>query len=255
MIGDFFSIKTPQNPSFPFFSIIHLIPLFIIFSIFILVYIKKDVLKKTYNRRLFMTILGIIMLIQQIFFYSWYMCSRIGLKEALPLYMCRITAIIVIYTLFTDTKKFHFIIYFWGLLGATIALLMPDTSGHLFPHIMFVQFFITHGGILVALLFFMVVDGYRPEWSDFLKITAFTVVYALIINIINPLVCGNYAYFSAPPKSAAFFSALPKGLIYKLGLLGILILLSFILYIPFLIIGKPKKRNLSQINYIEIPFE
>lgn len=255
MIRHFFSIKPPENPAFPFFSIIHLIPLLLIFSVFVLVCMKKDVLKESKNRRLFMITLGIIMLIQQIFFYSWYMCSGIGLKEALPLYMCRITALILIYTLFTDTKKLYFIIYFWGLFGATVALLMPDTSGYLFPHIMFVQFFITHGGILTALLFFMVVDDYRPEWNDFLKITAFTIIYALIINIINPLVGGNYAYFSAPPKSAAFFAALPKGLIYKLGLLGILILLSFILYIPFIIIGKVNRKTLSQISYIEIPFK
>ena len=185
MIQKIFQPGFASNPSFPAFSTYHITPIILILISLCLIFKFKDKLKVEKNRKIFGKILGIIMLVQATLLYGWYIYSDIGLQDALPLYMCRVVALVMIYDLLFSSKKFYYIAYFWGLLGGIIALLTPDTSGWVFPHVMYTQFFITHGCMLSGIFLFLIIDGYRPCKKDFLKMTNFTVIFFLSVNIIN----------------------------------------------------------------------
>jgi hypothetical integral membrane protein (TIGR02206 family) len=228
----FFTTAELDNKIFPLFSIHHLIPIFIILLLGALIVSNQEKLRYEKNRRTFMLCLGVLILIQQILLYSWYAASNINmLKDGLPFYLCRTGSICIVYSLISNKKSLNFIVFFIGYLGGVIALLSPDTSGYLFPHVMYVQFFITHGGMLLAALFLRVVDGYVPDRKELKKIIIYILVYSSFVSILNPLVNGNYGYLETPPKSAHFFSLLPSGLIYKFGITGVMCLLMSLVYI------------------------
>lgn len=240
MIEKIFKPGFANDPSFPAFSTYHIVPIILILISICLIFKFKHKLNIEKNRKIFGKLLGIVMLIQAILLYGWYIYSGIGLQDALPLYMCRVVAVVMIYDLLFSSTKFHYIAYFWGLLGGIIALLTPDTSGWVFPHIMYTQFFITHGCMLSGIFLFVVIDGYKPSKKDFLKMTNFTIIFFLSVNIINFILDSNYSYFSAPPQSLSFFEAFPSGLIYKIGFLILLLVLNVISYMPFYV---AEKRN------------
>lgn len=243
----FFTTAELSDKTFPLFSLPHLIPIAIILFLGIIIISNQENLRIEKNRRKFMISLGILILIQQILLYSWYSASDIDmLKDGLPFYLCRTGSICTVFALITNKKSLNFIVFFIGYLGGLIALLSPDTSGYLFPHVMYTQFFITHGGMLLSALFLRVIDGYVPNRKEFKKITIYILIYSSFVSILNPLVNGNYGYLESPPKSAHFFSLLPSGLIYKFGITAVMCALMGVVYIAFRKDSLVRNNNFSK---------
>lgn len=105
-----------------------------------------------------------MIIIQQFLLYSWYMAHHaVDPIDALPLYPCRITTLFVLFLLFKwNTKLFHFTLY-WGIIGAFLALLSPNTNGLGFPNAMFIQFFLGHAALLIGTVFLAVIHDYQPN--------------------------------------------------------------------------------------------
>lgn len=242
----FFNTIENTNKAFPFFSELHIIPLLIVLAGSYAIITNVDSLKKEKNRRIFMISIGILMLSQQILLYTWYNMSSIGfLKDGLPLYLSRITSISIVIAFLTNKKSLNFIIFFIGSLGSVIALSIPDTSGYVFPHIMYIQFFTIHGCMFLATLFLFFVDNYRPDKNEFKKIIKFIIAYSIIISFINGFLGANYGYLEHPPASAKIFDLLPPGIIYKLGITAVMCSLMTIIYVLFRKIPTESKFKLS----------
>jgi len=230
----FFSTLENLDKSFPLFSLPHIIPLFMIMISTYIIIINRKKFENYKIKRIFMITIAILMLISQGLITYWYSISSIGfLKDGLPLYLCRITSLCIIYSFLTNTRHLNFIIFFIGSLGSTLALIIPDTSGYLFPHIMYMQFFIIHGCMFLTIIFLLFIEHYRPDKIELKKIIYFIFSYSLIVSIVNRIVKGNYGYLETPPVSASFFEILPAGIIYKLGFTTFICLVMFFIYFIF----------------------
>lgn len=239
-MNKFFNTIENIDKTFPIFSTPHIIPLLIIILLSFTLIINIELLKKPKNRRTLMITIALLVLSQQILISIWYSMSNIGLiKDGLPFYLCRIVNICIIYSFLTNTKSLNFIIFFIGSLGSVLALIIPDTSGYLFPHIMYIQFFIIHGSMFLTILFLLFIDNYRPDKIEFKKIICFIFSYSALVSVLNSIVKGNYGYLESPPKSASFFALLPPGIIYKLGMTSLMCTLMLFVYILF----KPKSEQ------------
>lgn len=141
------------------------------------------------------------LLLQQFLLYSWYVFNdAFDVVDALPLYPCRITMVLTLFLLIRwNDAVFTFTLY-WGLIGAVLALLFPDTNGLGFPNVMFIQFFLGHGALLLGVLFLAIVHDVRPSTIRLTTALRWTVVYFLAVVSINAWTGGNYAYLRiAPP--------------------------------------------------------
>ena len=77
--------------------------------------------------------------------YSW--------KEVLPFHMCDFSLIFIAIYLLGGNKFFFNCAFFWGIAGASMALLTPDIP-YGFPSMNFLMFFYGHG-LILSLVFFM----------------------------------------------------------------------------------------------------
>jgi hypothetical integral membrane protein (TIGR02206 family) len=87
--------------------------------------------------------IGWILFLQCFFQNFWFIQSgTFTFRESLPIYLCRVTFILCIFMTMQGTFSFFEVVYFWGLSGATQALLTPDIGGFQFPQWIYFQFFL-----------------------------------------------------------------------------------------------------------------
>mgnify|MGYP005831374907 FL=1 len=92
-------------------------------------------------------------------------------RETIPLHMCDLSEIFLIWFLLGGPKILYLCAFFWGLGGATMAILTPDISHHDLDYIFFM---IGHGMIIVGIMFATVTLGNRPYAKDIIKVSLIT---------------------------------------------------------------------------------
>lgn len=230
----FFTKIHPESATFPFFSVYHIVPLVLTALIIYVMILNREKIKNNQVVNKIRLTIGLIMLTQQVLLYTWYMVSDLNLlQEALPLYLSRVITIITVVCLLFGLKSYNYLVFHIGMLSGAMALLLPDTSGYVFPHVMYTQFFITHAGLLITACFVYFVEDYKPNREDLIKLMNFIILYAVSVSIINYFISANYGYMECPPKSANFFKVLPKGLVYKTGITLIMYAIIWLINVLF----------------------
>lgn len=199
--------------------------------------ILRQINNTTLNRK-FTLILGVMMLIYTIIkhFYGVF-----GLGEAwqiwLPLHMCHLSNFILIYLLISGKRGFLVdVTYFWTFAGASMALITPDLALG-WPDPNYIMFMVTHGLLLLAMLYFTITEGLRPSIPSIWKVFKVSLVGLLVILPINYLIgpLANYWYLRAPPVSGSLMDFLPA----PPGHIPFVVLLAYIafwiVYIPYLV--------------------
>jgi hypothetical integral membrane protein (TIGR02206 family) len=135
--------------------------------------------------------------------------------EGLPLQLCDVTVwLTVIACLRRSTAATEFL-YYAGLGGAGLALLMPDLWAP-FPSYPSIYFFLAHGGVVAgtAMLIFGRVVPMRPgsAWRAF----GWVNLYAAMMGVFNWIFGTNYLYLCRKPESASLLDLFGPWPIYLL---------------------------------------
>ncbi len=117
----------------------------------------------------------------------------------LPLHVCGIALFATVATLLWKSRRAYEIAYFWGLVGASNAVITPGGLYAGFPEYRFFQYFIAHSGIVVGCLFATWGLGLRPTLAGLIRAFAALNLFAAAVALINLVLGSNYMYLSAPP--------------------------------------------------------
>ena len=100
----------------------------------------------------------------------------------LPLHMCNFSAVLIGIFLLTKKKDqmFFELPFYWGIGGATMALITPDLD-YAWPDIEYFMFFYGHGQIVLGIFFALAVLKYRPYLQNFLKMAAISLLLLIPI--------------------------------------------------------------------------
>jgi len=157
------------------------------------------------NIRLFLVIFLIALEIAE---YSWKAAAGEWSPESgLPLHLCRIGVYVTSAMLITGNRYFFELSYFWSLGGALNALVTPTLSGINYPHFLFFKFFLSHGLLIVSVLYMMLYEGLRPYRASVVRVFAVTHLYAGIVALINILLGSNYLYLCGNPGRGTVISS------------------------------------------------
>lgn len=154
------------------------------------------------------------------------------LTHILPLHMCGVSVFAVPFMLVTRNFAVYEIMYFWGLGGATAAILTPEVPFP-FPHLLCITFFTSHALIIIGVLFATVNYGFRPTWRSLWKTVAFTVVYVIAMVPVNLLLGTNFLYICDKPKGASVLDFMGPWPWYIPGLVVLALLTFALLYAPY----------------------
>ena len=222
---------------FELFGTVHLITIAVIIVVSVL--LPRSYKDKSINQKSTMNkvIAGVIALHLIISPYKdlYLMANPYDWRETLPLHMCDLSEIFLIWFLLGGPKILYLCAFFWGLGGASMAILTPDISYHDLDYIFFM---IGHGMIIVGIMYATVALGNRPYVNDILKVSAITAFILLpIVYIINILLGepANFWYLIAKPGGASLMDMFPDPPYHLLYTTPIAIAVFYLIYLPYFI--------------------
>ncbi|PYZ98280.1 TIGR02206 family membrane protein [Alteribacter lacisalsi] len=198
---------TPGDTPFMMFTWHHWLMIIILIIGIAGIIIFRRALKDHVSRRWEIGI-AITLLLAEAGYHTWLIVTgNWGTHHALPLELCNISLVLIIVILLTRHRATQNIVLFIGIAGALQAIITPVLSYGL-PHFRFVHFFYTHILIIWTAVYFAVVRGYRPAFSDVLKAMLFLNLLLPVILLINAQVEGNYWFLAGKPEEGSMLDFL-----------------------------------------------
>ena len=160
----------------------------------------------------------------------------------LPLELCDVAAVVGAVALWWRRMLFVELIWFWGVGGGLQALLTPEVPAA-FPSWLFFQYYVVHGGIVVAALLLSVGLRVWPRPGAVWRVAAVTFGYALCIGVVNIVTGGNYLWLRHPPATASLLDLLGPWPWYLLSMAVVGFALLVVLQAPFWIARRRAARS------------
>ena len=156
-------------------------------------------------------------------------------RETVPLHMCDLSEIFLVWFLLGGPRILYTCAFFWGLGGATMAILTPDITYH---DLDYIYFMIGHGMIVVAIMYATIALGNRPYAKDIITVSLIT-AFILLPNIylINDLLGepANFWYLQAKPDGASLMDMFPDPPHSLFFTVPLAIAVFYLIYLPYFI--------------------
>lgn len=156
----------------------------------------------------------------------------LSMEASLPMHLCDWAWACAVMALLTVWRTPYELAYFWGLAGTVQAILTPDLP-YGFPHPFFFTFFISHCGLVVAVVFLTLGQGMRPGRGSIWRAFGWLQVYVVAAAGVNVLFGANYGYLCRKPLGASLLDHMGPWPWY-IATAEVLALFFFVLlYMPF----------------------
>ena len=112
-----------------------------------------------------------------------------------PLQLCDLALLLSVWALWSLRPTVSQVAYFWGLAGSLPAILTPDLRGG-FSDYWWVKFFITHGGMVLAVTYLALTGRVQPTHRSLWRIFGLTNLYVAGAGLLNWLFGTYYGYLA-----------------------------------------------------------
>jgi hypothetical integral membrane protein (TIGR02206 family) len=162
-------------------------------------------------------------------------------QKMLPMQLCDWAMVVIIVALWTGSRRWLEIAYFWGIGGTLQALITPNLRFG-FPDLRFISFFVAHSGIIIGIILLMLIYGFRPRPIGILRTFAWTEFYFLIAFTVDLLTGENYGFLLHKPEAASLLNFLSDSRLPYLTEFHLVAWIFFcVLYAPFAIVDLVRK--------------
>lgn len=167
-------------------------------------------------------------------FYKFWRIVVVGspIRENLSLNLCGAALILCLVLLSTEDRRLFEVLYFWGIAGATQAILTPDIGIYGYPHYRFFQIFFSHGLILAVVVYCAVAENLRPSKGSLVRVFLLTNLYMGAVAVVNLALGTNYLYICQKPQVGTLMDHLGPWPFYILPLEILALALFALAYLP-----------------------
>lgn len=230
-MNGFFSLAVTRP--FQLFSPSHWVVLLLVGAANLFIYFFRSKLRQCRFLKAINLSMALLLLLLALAGQIWDLANGIwSVQGSLPLHLCGLSLYLCPLLLITKNYRIYEIVYFWGVAGATQALLTPAMN-YAFPHFVFMQFFLVHGLIVTSCLWMTFVGGFQPLIRSLGKAFLVTNGYALLIALFNHFTGSNYLFISQKPATPSLLDFLAPWPWYIVSLEFICLLFFFLCYLPF----------------------
>jgi len=191
--------------TFEVFSLDHIASIIVILFLFTIFLRYNNKIGIKDDSKTFIFILSILMIFLDLsedivrVFTGYY-----SINKDLPLQLCSIGVYLAAFNLIYRNQTIFNLIFYWGFVGATNAILTPD--GDLFELRIF--FFYSqgyHAALIFAVLWMMVKYDMRMGYESILQVLIYTNIIVGLITIVNFILDSNYMFLRVMPNSISPF--------------------------------------------------
>ncbi|MXW65559.1 MAG: TIGR02206 family membrane protein [Gemmatimonadales bacterium] len=228
-MGGFFGT---ERVSFDLFGPVHLATIGALAVVGICL-IRAGLVADERGRRHLRLALGLTILLLLLARHIWKAASGLWTVEHdIPLHLCSAMALVTIYGLWTREPRVLRLMYFLGVAGAVQAVLTPDSEFGA-VHFTFFESLGSHGAVVIAGVWAVMVEGYRPTSRDPWIVFGLLNLYAAVVYPINRLLGSNYLYLIDKPPGPTILDFFPGWPWYILLIEPVAIGLFLALRLPF----------------------
>lgn len=185
------------------------------------------------RRRARLVIAG-IMIANEVGWHWWNVAGGVwNLQDHLPLHATSLSIWGSVLVLLTRNYRVYEIVFFIGIAGAVQALITPSAGVYGLPHYRAFQTLLSHGMVVVAMVYMTCIEGLRPTWASVWKTMLALNVYLVIVTLVNLVLGSNYMFTLARPKTASVLDLFGPWPWYIVGAEFIALGLFALLYLPF----------------------
>lgn len=170
--------------------------------------------------------------------------GRFTIAEDLPLSTCNLFCILAPWLFWRPNFKFFVVVYFLVMAGTLQAVLTPDLYRG-FPSYGFFKYWITHVGLVLLVIHYLVCFELYPTAKSMLSAFAWLNIYVLALVPINFLLGANYFYLMAKPINPSVLDYFGPWPIYIL--VAELLVMGFfaIAMLPVILVKRTATNSLS----------
>lgn len=228
-------------------SIEHVLPILfsVVFCVIFIKYSKRKLSKKKQHKALhvFGCLVSFIVLAFHLYSLSF---GNYNITTDLPLYLCSLIALLI--PIFTYYRKFWMfeVLLFWIIAGTLQGVLTPDISEG-FPAFDYFRYWVVHLGLLIIIFYAIFVFKMKPTFKSVFKSFFALQLYVIFMVIINFTLNANYFYLNEKPQSASLLDYFGEWPVYILVVQIIIIPYFLLIYLPFYLVERKRKKELSAI--------
>ena len=200
---------------------------FTVSIISLILYFSKSAKSKDQKIKIGIAI-GLLLLCRAVLIHPYQIyVGKWNIIHSLPLHLCGVSAIISGILLIKFNQFLYEFLILLGIPGAVQALITPElTLGY--DKVLLVEYFISHGGIVLSGLYLTLVLKNRPRLGAWKGVIIYPQVLLIFIHFINYNIGSNYMYTMTKPiaENPLIIGAHPY---YYIGfeIIGILHILLF----------------------------
>jgi hypothetical integral membrane protein (TIGR02206 family) len=222
-----FSVTGMQT--FTFFSTTHVVTLILFFlTCFLFVYFRTKL--KIYQRILKWTLFTTLILCE-VSMHLWLILTNQWEVGDLPFQLCSLSTFLSLYLFLKKNQKVFNLLFFIGLIPPILSMVTPDIV-YQFPHFRFLKYFLHHSAIPLAVLYFILFEGYRVHrqaiFSGFITLN----IIAIPVFFLNLLLDTNFFFLASPSETETLLSFFGSGIMYYINLEIVGLIVFIITYIP-----------------------
>ena len=235
------------EPAFQAFGVAHLIVIFLTIA---LPFLFAGIVRATKSRgveRVIILLLSAAMILNYVAYFIFIRRDGpVPWQNTLPLQLCDWGMFVIIVAMWRESLRWLEVAYFWGIGGTLQAVLTPNLPFG-FPDFRFFSFFISHSGIIVGVIFFMLIRKYRPRFMSIFRVFAWSELYFVVTLIADEFTGVNYGFLLHKPEAFSILNFLADSWPLYLLQLHVLALLFFIaLYAPFALLDLARGKSLRK---------
>ena len=133
-----------------------------------------------------------------------YITGYYSIEKDLPLQLCAIGIYVAVVALLKKNQIAFELIFYWGLVGASQAILTPDSD--LFElKIFFIYSQAYHSALIFAVLWLVIKCNMRMQIEYIPRVVLITNLVVVVISVINYLLDSNYMFLRVKPNSVSPF--------------------------------------------------
>ena len=164
-----------------------------------LIFYGRNILTTNNQRIKLGLFMGVILVIRVIITHPYQIyIGEWVVQSSLPLHLCGISSIISAVLLFRFNQFLYEFLLLLGIPGAIQALLTPEfTLG--IDNYFLIEYFVSHGGIILSGLYLTFVLGHRPRVGSWKGVIIYGQCLVIIIHLTNTYLNSNYMYTRIKP--------------------------------------------------------
>lgn len=235
-----FSVTGMQG--FELFSLMHLVTLVVFFfTCWWLVYYRQALrpYQKIIRWTLFVTLLAC-----EVTYHLWLVLTDQWDVADLPLQLCSFSTFIALFLFLRGNKKAFYLLYFIGTIPPILSMVTPDMI-YQFPHFRYIKYFLHHSAIPLAVLYFVLFEGYMVPKKAVLNSFLTLNVIAVPVFLLNQLLGTNFFYLASPTETKTLLSFFGSGIWYYVTLEIAALLVFYFTYIPMHYLQIAENKNLK----------